>query len=356
MHRWTVLTLVLINFFAGPTYAGLVPDSQIAYNHWQGAGYTDDQSGGFSHCAVSSSYVSGVMLTFAVNSANAVTIVFSRPDWAFKPGQEIKGDIKIDQRYSARVTGIAVTPQMIKVSFLPSDPIFGHLAHGYVMTISSEAGPGSFNLVDSFRALELARKCAQKFQAKLGSGSQPNSELQKWFARNPWFSNPQYAEQARATMVIDSQMRAEGRDTATAAYYIELDARLRKAGVNIPGMPPAAQPTAATSRSPELPKKSPETAEVSGTSFVVSIDGYIVTNSHVIDGCVSAVHASLSGEGAIDLRIVSTDEANDLALLKADIKFKDAVTIRGTAVHPGDGIVAIGYPFYGMLSTDFMMP
>ncbi len=53
------------------------------------------------------------------------------------------------------------------------------------------------------------------------------------------------------------------------------------------------------------------------------------------------------------MRIVSTDEANDLALLKADIKFKDAVTIRGTAVHPGDGIVAIGYPFYGMLSTDF---
>jgi S1-C subfamily serine protease len=64
-------------------------------------------------------------------------------------------------------------------------------------------------------------------------------------------------------------------------------------------------------------------------------------------------HGNLIGEAAITLRIVSTDEANDLALLIAPSRFKDAVTIRNAAVHTGDGIVAIRYPFYGILSTDF---
>jgi S1-C subfamily serine protease len=289
-----------------------------------------------------------------VNAANAVTIGFMRADWTSKAGQTVRGEIRIDQRYSAHVTGVALGPQMIKVEFPPTDPIFGHLAHGYVMAVSSDAGLAEFNLVDSFRALELARKCAAKFQAKLGVATgRPNQELQNWIARNPWFSNPQYSEQARAALAVDAQMHGEGKDGTTADYYAELDERLRKAGI-VPGSA-APQPAAATSRPPEPPKKkkAPTTIEVSGTGFVVATDGYVVTNNHVVAGCVSNVHASLSGEGAIDLRIVSKDDTNDLALLKAGVKFADAVPVRGTAIRPGDGIVAIGYPYYGMLSTDF---
>jgi S1-C subfamily serine protease len=351
MFRWTALALAFVTVTAGNCYGALVPDSQIAYNNWRGAAYTNDQVGGFSHCAVYSTYVGGVTLTFAVNASNAVTIGFMRADWTFKTGQAIRGNIRIDQRYSARVTGVAIGPQMIKVDFPPTDPIFGHLAHGYVMTISSEAGPATFNLVDSFRALELARKCAAKFQAKLGiATARPNQELQNWMARNPWFSDPQFAEQARAALAVDAQMRAEGKDGTTADYYVELDERLRKAGIG--PAPPATQPAAATSRPPAPPKKTPKTVEVSGTGFVVATDGYVVTNNHVVAGCVSDVHASLSGESAVDLRIVSRDDTNDLALLRAGTKFADAVPVRGTAIRPGDGVVAIGYPYYGMLSTD----
>jgi S1-C subfamily serine protease len=352
MFRWAFAALVSMAAVAGNSHAAVVPDSQITYNNWHGAAYTDDQVGGFSHCAVFSSYVGGVTLTFAVNASNAVAIGFMRADWTFKPGQTIRGDILIDQRYSAHVTGVALGPQMVKVEFPPTDPIFGHLAHGYVMTVSSEAGPASFKLVDSFRALELARKCAANFRAKLGVATgRPNQELQNWIARNPWFSNPQYSEQARAALAVDAQMHAEGKDGTTADYYAELDDRLRKAGI-VPGSA-APQPAVAGTRPPAPPKKAPATIEVSGTGFVVATDGYIVTNSHVVAGCVSKVHASLSGESAVDLRIVSKDETNDLALLKAGVTFADAVPVRGTAIRPGDGIVAIGYPYYGMLSTDF---
>jgi S1-C subfamily serine protease len=53
------------------------------------------------------------------------------------------------------------------------------------------------------------------------------------------------------------------------------------------------------------------------------------------------------------LRVVSKDETNDLALLQATGTFKEAAHVRATAIHSGDSVVAIGYPFHGLLTSDF---
>jgi S1-C subfamily serine protease len=66
------------------------------------------------------------------------------------------------------------------------------------------------------------------------------------------------------------------------------------------------------------------------------------------------IHGNLSGEQPITLRLVSGDETNDLALLQgAGPSFKDVATIREKAIHPGDAVTAIGYPYHGMLTSDF---
>lgn len=355
MGRWAAFIQMVVTAMAlGPSLASaaMIPQSQFSYNRWIGSGWTDDKTGGFSHCVVQSTYTDGTTLLFAVNPNGSVTIGFARPSWMFKVGQEIAGDIRIDQRYATHAIGIAYLPTAVKVAFLPDDPIFGYLQHGYVMTVSTSAGAASYNLKDSFRALQLAQRCVATYQAKMGVAAQNNPELQKWIARNPWFSNPQYADQARTAANIDSQMRLEGKDPTTAGYYAELDDRLRKSGTVIPSAPPATQPAVAASPPPSSPPPSPKTVEADGTGFIVSTAGHVVTNNHVISECISKVHGNLPGESAIDLRVVSTDEENDLALLIAPTPLKDAVTIRGVAIHPGDGIVAIGYPFYGILSTD----
>lgn len=93
--------------------------------------------------------------------------------------------------------------------------------------------------------------------------------------------------------------------------------------------------------------------EKSGTGFVVSPNGHVVTNFHVIDKCVSDLRGSLTGESATSLRVVSTDELNDLALLQAYGTFKQPATIRNGPVHSGDGVIAIGFPFHGLLTSDF---
>ena len=50
---------------------------------------------------------------------------------------------------------------------------------------------------------------------------------------------------------------------------------------------------------------------------------------------------------------MSDDDTNDLALLQAPSPFKDVASIRQNSIRVGDGVVAIGYPYHGLLTSDF---
>ena len=132
---------------------------------------------------------------------------------------------------------------------------------------------------------------------------------------------------------------------------------VKKNGVaNVGEFAVAAKPVAAAAPPPaqNSPASRPgKTMSQTGTGFVISNNGHLVTNHHVIDGCVGDISGSLSGEAAIKLRLVSSDETNDLALLQAPGPFKELATIRGSGVRSGDAVVAIGYPYHGLLSSDF---
>jgi S1-C subfamily serine protease len=337
-------------------HSGIIPGSAFKYNKWIGQAYTNDKTGGFSICVVASTYVSGITLGFGVVASGNVNIGFTRPDWAFKVGQSIPGEIKIDQSFSEKVIGVASTSNTVVVALPPTAAIFPYLARGLVMTILTDAGSTAiFNLKDSYRALEMAHSCAIKYQAKLGAGSpQKNLATQKWLARNTWINDPRYTSQAQTAFAIERQLLAEGKDDTTSAFYIEVDDRLRAAGVVVP-TPETTAPAAAmappTSAQP-APKPAP-TFVASGTGIVVTKDGYIITNDHVIADCISDIHGNLTGQLAETLRAVSADEANDLALLKGPSSFQGHAVVRAAAVRPGDAIIVIGYPFQDILSSEF---
>jgi S1-C subfamily serine protease len=116
----------------------------------------------------------------------------------------------------------------------------------------------------------------------------------------------------------------------------------------------AVKPVVATAPASTASDTNPEKlVDQSGSGFVVSTSGHIVTNQHVVDGCIGDIQGNLTGEAPFKLRLVSSDETNDLALLQAPGSFKDVATIKATAVHSGDSVVAIGYPFHGLLTSDF---
>ena len=87
-----------------------------------------------------------------------------------------------------------------------------------------------------------------------------------------------------------------------------------------------------------------------GSGFILSEDGYIVTNNHVVSRAVK-VEVVLDDGAVIPTKVVGTDAATDLALLK--IEYRRAlpfVTLGDAAPRVGEWVMAMGNP-YGLGGT-----
>ncbi|HKV25394.1 MAG TPA: DegQ family serine endoprotease [Candidatus Acidoferrum sp.] len=92
-----------------------------------------------------------------------------------------------------------------------------------------------------------------------------------------------------------------------------------------------------------VPKASREQAL--GSGVVISPEGYILTNNHVVDGATD-VRVTLSDKREFKAKIVGTDPKTDIALLRIDAKDLAPITIGDSSkVQVGDIALAIGDPF-----------
>jgi len=83
-----------------------------------------------------------------------------------------------------------------------------------------------------------------------------------------------------------------------------------------------------------------------GSGFIVSPDGYIVTNAHVVDGA-KEVTVKLTDRREFTAKVIGTDTRTDIALIKIDAKKPlPALDLAAPApVKQGEWVVAIGSPF-----------
>ena len=82
----------------------------------------------------------------------------------------------------------------------------------------------------------------------------------------------------------------------------------------------------------------------SGSGFIYTADGYIVTNQHVIANA-SSINVTLYNGDTYPATLVGSDSDDDVAVLKIDAKDLPAVTLgNSTDVNVGDNVMAIGNP------------
>ena len=85
-------------------------------------------------------------------------------------------------------------------------------------------------------------------------------------------------------------------------------------------------------------------ASASGSGFILTSDGYVVTNNHVVEGATSVTVKLYNGD-EYDAEIIGADEMNDVALLKIDATGLQAVTIGDSdQLEVGEEVIAIGNP------------
>ncbi|MBL8772789.1 MAG: trypsin-like peptidase domain-containing protein [Phenylobacterium sp.] len=82
-----------------------------------------------------------------------------------------------------------------------------------------------------------------------------------------------------------------------------------------------------------------------GSGFLISADGYVVTNNHVVEGAQEVV-VSLSDGRQFRARLLGRDPPTDIAVLKVDAQGLPYVSFgRQAAPQVGDWVVAVGNPF-----------
>ena len=89
----------------------------------------------------------------------------------------------------------------------------------------------------------------------------------------------------------------------------------------------------------------------SGSGFILTEDGYVVTNYHVIDGA-SAIHVILHDDTEYEAEVVGHDSTNDLAVLKVEATGLPFAPLGSSAaLNIGDMVAAIGNPLGQLAST-----
>jgi serine protease Do len=95
-----------------------------------------------------------------------------------------------------------------------------------------------------------------------------------------------------------------------------------------------------------IPRQVPNQREQGlGSGVIVSPDGYIVTNNHVVDGATS-VKVTLADKREFKAKVIGADPKADIAVLKIDASNLPVVTVGDSSkVQVGDYALAIGNPF-----------
>lgn len=301
MQHIRPIVMVLFAFVTcGSAYAR-GPYGSIRVGHWKGGAYTSDTTGVFTHCAAGASYKNGNYLIVAYNAQNNWMIGITNPTFHVKIGANIPLNVSFDGGAPYHLFMNAVTQTFIS-AILPTRALKA-FRKSSVMTMQAGNAVFQFSLASTDRLIAIISSCVAK--TKVAGVSHAGN-----FALS--IANP-------ATKPAIS---------------------------NSPAKPPKNQIASASVQSQKLVSQN-------GTGIVVSQDGYIVTNNHVVNGCVGDITGNLTGEPSEKLRIVSKDQINDLALLRVSKTLSQVAKIRKTAVRSGDQIIAIGYPYHGLLTSDF---
>jgi len=96
---------------------------------------------------------------------------------------------------------------------------------------------------------------------------------------------------------------------------------------------------------PQHPQQRSRPAQSLGSGFIISEDGYILTNAHVVRGA-DEISVRLNDQKEYDAELVGEDERTDIALLKIDAEGLPSVEIGDSdEVEVGEWVLAIGAPF-----------
>ncbi|WP_353365975.1 Do family serine endopeptidase [Acidovorax sp. FG27] len=111
----------------------------------------------------------------------------------------------------------------------------------------------------------------------------------------------------------------------------------RRFGVPVPNMP--------RQQAPQRPRQQEEQPRGVGSGFILTSDGYVMTNHHVVEGADEVI-VTLTDKREFKARIVGSDKRTDVAVVKIEATGLPAVKVGDVnRLRVGEWVMAIGSPF-----------
>jgi hypothetical protein len=150
-------------FLPGCLFVSLLSQAALAKpfaaGSWSGDAYYDN-AGKFSHCAVATSYVSGITLAFGVARDFTFRMVAGHEAWNMPVGSQDELVDQIDNYRPFYETAQTITNNSVLVNFQNAEELFDLLRKGNVLTIYSQGQSFFFDLKGIYRALSTVLNCA----------------------------------------------------------------------------------------------------------------------------------------------------------------------------------------------------
>src|SRR5262245_30017739 len=97
---------------------------------------------------------------------------------------------------------------------------------------------------------------------------------------------------------------------------------------------------------PDAPERERGPGQGLGSGFIISKDGYVLTNAHVVAGDAEVTVRLADAKREFKAKVIGADERTDIALIKIDAKDLPTVTLgKSSTLQPGEWVAAIGSPF-----------
>ena len=146
-----------------------IPGSRFSFGNWNGGAYTYDETGYFSHCGVSTSYVHGHSLFFFAYHHGAFTLGISTPQPAFQTGQILPVRVVVDRLPPLDGEASVVNPSFAVLRIYDDAKALQAAKRGQVLKVYLAGKVTNFDLSGTYRAIDAARKCAAHYRGYVGT-------------------------------------------------------------------------------------------------------------------------------------------------------------------------------------------
>lgn len=169
MRSLLPLLALFVLIFSVPAHSATMDNFVVA--GWEGGAYSNDKTGQFSHCAISTPYQSGITLVFTIDSKLNWSMAFYNNVWQLNQGASYQLSYSVDNDAAIQATGLAFDPHGVSVDLPDSGPLFEQFRYGNQLRLEAAGGTFFFNLIGTSKALSAILACSNKW-ASARNGSQ----------------------------------------------------------------------------------------------------------------------------------------------------------------------------------------